>query len=71
MPKMTLLIIDMLNDFFRQHTNLAKQRSQLVTAINTLTKSFRDHDQSVLWVRQEFAPICMTHSWICESTTCM
>lgn len=56
MPKMTLLIIDMLNDFFRQHTNLAKQRSQLVTAINTLTKSFRDHDQPVLWVRQEFAP---------------
>ena len=56
MPKMTLLIIDMLNDFFEQHTQLAKQRSQLVAAIDTLTKAFRDHDQPVLWVRQEFAP---------------
>jgi nicotinamidase-related amidase len=56
MPRMTLLIIDMLNDFFRQHACLAGQRPQLVASINTLAKSFRYHGQPVLWVRQEFAP---------------
>ena len=56
MPRMTLIIIDMLNDFFRRHANLAEQRSHLVASINTLTESFRQHDQPVLWVRQEFAP---------------
>jgi nicotinamidase-related amidase len=55
MPKMTLLIIDMLNDFFRQHVRLAEQRSQLVASINMLTESFRQNDQPILWVRQEFA----------------
>jgi nicotinamidase-related amidase len=56
MPKMALLIIDMLNDFFRRHDRLAEQRLQLVASINTLASSFRHHDQPVLWVRQEFAP---------------
>ena len=56
MPKMTLLIIDMLNDFFRRHARLAEQRSQLVASINMLTESFRQHDQPIIWVRQEFAP---------------
>ena len=56
MPGMTLIIIDMLNDFFRRHARLAEQRPHLVAAINTLTESFRQHDQPVLWVRQEFAP---------------
>jgi nicotinamidase-related amidase len=56
MPKMTLLIIDMLNDFFRQHVRLAEQRSNLVASINMLAESFRSHGQPVLWVRQEFAP---------------
>lgn len=56
MPRMTLLIIDMLNDFFRQHVRLAEQRSRLVASINMLAGSFRSHDQPVLWVRQEFAP---------------
>lgn len=55
MPRMTLIIIDMLNDFFRQHARLAEQRPELVASINTLTESFRQHDQPVLWVRQEFA----------------
>ena len=56
MPKTALLIVDMLNDFFRQHTPLAERRAQLVAAINTLASSFRKHDQPIIWVRQEFAP---------------
>jgi nicotinamidase-related amidase len=55
MPRMTLLIIDMVNDFFRQHAHLAKQRTRLVMSINALVEAFRHHDQPVLWIRQEFA----------------
>ena len=54
--KMTLLIIDMLNDFFRQHARLAEQRARLVASINALVEAFRHHGQPILWVRQEFAP---------------
>jgi nicotinamidase-related amidase len=56
MTGITLLIIDMLNDFFRPHEHLAAQRSRLVASINTLVEAFREHDQPVIWVRQEFAP---------------
>lgn len=56
MPRMALLIIDMLNDFFRQHAHLAEQRPRLVESINELAEAFRHHGQPVLWVRQEFAP---------------
>ena len=56
MPKMTLLVIDMLNDFFERHAILAEQRPRLVESINTLTAAFREHKQTVIWVRQEFAP---------------
>lgn len=56
MSGMALLIIDMLNDFFRQHAHLAAQRARLVGAINTLAEAFREHGQPVFWVRQEFAP---------------
>jgi len=49
MPKMTLLIIDMLNDFFQQHPHLAEQRRGLVASINTLVHAFRAHGQPVLW----------------------
>jgi nicotinamidase-related amidase len=56
MPKMTLLIIDMLNDFFQQHPRLAEQRSGLVTSINVLVHAFRAYGQPVIWIRQEFAP---------------
>ena len=56
MPGTALLIIDMLNDFFRQHAHLAGQRPRLVAAINTLAGAFREHGQPVFWVRQEFAP---------------
>lgn len=56
MPRTTLLVIDMLNDFFRQHAHLAGQRPRLVAGINSLAASFRRHGQPVIWVRQEFAP---------------
>ncbi|HEV2799829.1 MAG TPA: isochorismatase family cysteine hydrolase [Pyrinomonadaceae bacterium] len=53
---MPLIIIDMLNDFFRQHAHLAEQRARLVASINALVEAFRHRGQPVLWVRQEFAP---------------
>ena len=56
MPRMTLLIIDMLNDFFQQHSHLGEQRSSLALSINTLVRAFRAHAQPVIWIRQEFAP---------------
>jgi nicotinamidase-related amidase len=56
MPRMTLIVIDMLNDFFRHHDHLAEQRRCLVFSINTLAEAFRHHDQPVIWIRQEFAP---------------
>jgi nicotinamidase-related amidase len=56
MPKMALVIIDMLNDFFQQHASLTEQRTQIVASINTLVEAFRHHGQPVIWVRQEFAP---------------
>lgn len=55
MPRMTLLVIDMLNDFFQQHPHLAEQRSRLVTSINALVHAFRSHGQPIIWIRQEFA----------------
>ena len=51
-----LLVIDMLNDFFDQHANLAARRADLVASINELVDACRQHGQPVLWVRQEFAP---------------
>jgi nicotinamidase-related amidase len=56
MSKMALLIIDMLDDFFRQQARLAEQRTHLVASISTLGEAFRHHGQPVLWVRQAFAP---------------
>jgi nicotinamidase-related amidase len=54
--KHLLLVIDLLNDYFRQHARLAAQRGQLVAAVNRLAAAFRHARQSVVWVRQEFAP---------------
>ncbi|HEY0172251.1 MAG TPA: isochorismatase family cysteine hydrolase [Pyrinomonadaceae bacterium] len=53
---MALLVIDMLNDFFRQHAHLAAQRPRLVSSVNALAAAFRERGQPVFWVRQEFAP---------------
>ena len=55
MPKLALIIIDMVNDFFREGP-LALRRADLVSSINELVQSFREHNQPVIWVRQEFAP---------------
>jgi nicotinamidase-related amidase len=54
--KYLLLVIDLLNDYFRQHALLVAQRGQLVAAVNRLAAAFRQARQPVLWVRQEFAP---------------
>jgi nicotinamidase-related amidase len=54
--KYVLLVIDLLNDYFRQHSRLAAQRGQLVTTANRLAAAFRRTRQPVLWVRQEFVP---------------
>lgn len=56
MAKAVLLVIDMLNDFFRQQPRLAAHREALVSSINGLTAAFRSHRLPVIWVRQEFAP---------------
>ena len=50
-----LLIIDMLNDFFRDGV-LAERRRDLVRSINDLVALFRKHRLPIIWVRQEFAP---------------
>src|SRR5262249_56702917 len=54
--KYVLLVIDLLNDYFRQDNPLAAQRGQLVASVNRLAAAFRQAQQPVLWVRQEFAP---------------
>src|SRR5215831_3526661 len=51
-----LLIIDLLNDYFRQQAPLAAQRDQLVASVNRLAAAFRRARQPIVWVRQEFAP---------------
>ena len=55
MTQTVLLVIDMLNDFFREGP-LAERRSELVSSINHLVGLFRSRDLPVIWVRQEFAP---------------
>jgi nicotinamidase-related amidase len=54
--KYLLLVIDLLNDYFRRPGPLAAQRGQLVTSVNRLAAAFRRAQQPVVWVRQEFAP---------------
>jgi nicotinamidase-related amidase len=54
--KYTLLVIDLLNDYFRQQASLAAQRDRLVASVNRLAAAFRQTRQPVIWVRQEFAP---------------
>jgi nicotinamidase-related amidase len=56
MTTVALLVIDMLNDFFRQHATLAACRNELVRSTNQLISAFRAHAQPVYWVRQEFSP---------------
>lgn len=52
----TLIVIDMLLDFFERSDSLAARRAGLAARINELGRAFRAHDQPVIWVRQEFRP---------------
>jgi len=54
--KFVLLVVDMLNDFFEQHSTLSAQRTNLVSAINGLARTFRRYREPIIWIRQEFAP---------------
>jgi nicotinamidase-related amidase len=51
-----LLVIDLLNDYFRQQVLLAARRQELVASVNSLVADFRQARQPIVWVRQEFAP---------------
>ncbi len=55
MSQPVLLVIDMLNDFFREGL-LAEHRDELVRSINELVALFRSCNLLVIWIRQEFAP---------------
>jgi nicotinamidase-related amidase len=55
MPTPTLLVIDMLEDFFSDDP-LAERRAELARSINELVRAFREHGSPVVWVRQEFSP---------------
>ena len=54
MKRPLLLIVDMLNDFFRSGL-LAERRGDLVRSVNQLVGEFRSREWPVVWVRQEFA----------------
>ena len=51
--KPAILIVDMLEDFFRDG-RLKEHRDSLVLHINALTSFARQHSIPVIWVRQEF-----------------
>jgi nicotinamidase-related amidase len=53
-PRLALIIVDMLRDFFDRQPVLAAQRGPLSAAINELARAFRDAGQPVIWIRQEF-----------------
>src|SRR5438876_12258264 len=48
-----VLIIDMLNDFFREG-RLQKHKKQLCLNINSLISWARENKIKIIWVRQEF-----------------
>ena len=48
-----LLVIDMLEDFFRQGP-LKELRDDIIKNINTLIQGCRERELPVIWVRQEF-----------------
>ncbi len=55
MSQPTLLIIDLLNDYFNEGP-LCTLRSSIVTSVNNLTRLFRNLGLPVIWIRQEFSP---------------
>ena len=54
MQRPALIVIDMLRDFLSKWPETPKQR--LLSSINGLTATMRQHDRPVIWVRQEFEP---------------
>ena len=55
MSKPVLLVIDMVNDYFRDGP-LYDQRATLTKLINQLVSYFRENELPIIWVRQEFSP---------------
>ena len=51
--KKALLIIDLLNDFFKEGL-LAEHRQKLATAVNELVDAAREENIPIIWVRQEY-----------------
>ncbi len=54
MRRPVLIVVDMLNDFFRSWE--IARREELVGAVNQLVSLFRRSGAPVVWVRQEFEP---------------
>ena len=48
-----MVLIDLVNDSF-QDERLARRRGDLVLATNRLVGSFRQSNQPIIWIRQEF-----------------
>ena len=48
-----MVLIDLVNDSF-QDERLARRRRDLVHATNQLVRSFRENNQPIIWIRQEF-----------------
>jgi nicotinamidase-related amidase len=55
-PRLALIVVDMLIDFFERQPRLAAQRGPLSAAIDHLARAFRAAGQPVIWIRQEFKP---------------
>jgi len=51
--KKALLIIDLLNDFFKGGL-LAEHRQKLTTSVNELIDVMREKNMPIIWVRQEY-----------------
>lgn len=63
MPRLTLIIIDMLNDFFRQHARLAEQRPHLIASIGT------DLDATLKNVCPDLVVVAGINTHACVRTT--
>lgn len=55
MTQPVLLVIDLVNDYFREGP-LREQREGLVVSVNHLAAQFRQLGLPVIWVRQAFSP---------------
>ena len=55
-----LIVIDLLEDYFDgnlwSRSQIPELRNHLVETTNELVRAFRDADQPIVWVRQEFEP---------------